>query len=525
MTRLKTLLLAGAMAFGATGCNEFLDVNTNPNGPEKVSPNLYLAPMVHWVTTGPQFDGRFVGQYTQMWTVPGTILNNWTRHGYDQGSDNGGEQWRNAYWHLGQNLVDMMRLAEQEERWDLLGVGYLLKAWGWYATTTLHGEIIVKEAFKPNTFFFEYDSQEFAYQEIERLLGEAIKNLQRTDGAVNQSYLARTDRIYGGDRTRWLKLSYGLLAMVQNHYSNKASYKPLDVIANVDRSLTSNAEDPLLAYTATVNDDRNFYGWTRNNMRSYRQTAFSVNLMNGTQFGGTVDPRLSRMLSPSPDGQYRGYDINVTGSTQFTVASTTPQNFFGYVGTTGGGAARYIFDDKSRIPMILTYATLQFVKAEAAFRAGNRALALQAYTNGVSSHIDFVNARNNDAGQTPSQISSAEKAAFLANPNIVPTAANLTLSHIMSQKFIALWGWGFNEAWMDMRRYNYTDLDPAGDQQVFRGLTLPTQGNLFVDNQGKVVQRIRARFNSEYVWNRTALDKFGGLAADFHTVPLWITQR
>jgi hypothetical protein len=35
--------------------------------------------------------------------------------------------------------------------------------------------------------------------------------------------------------------------------------------------------------------------------------------MNGTVFGGTVDPRMSRMLSPAPDGVYRGLDINVNG--------------------------------------------------------------------------------------------------------------------------------------------------------------------------------------------------------------------
>jgi len=525
MKRLSLLLLSGSLAIASTGCDRFVDVNQNPNAPETVSANLYLAPMIYNVVTGPLLDGRFVGQYTQMWTVPGTALPTWTRHGYDQGSDGGGEQWRNTYWHLGQNLVDMMTIAEREQRWDVLGVGYILKSWGWLSTTQLHGEIIIKEAFTPNTFFFNFDSQEFAYQEAERLLNEAIKNLQRTDGSVNQTYLARSDRIYGGDRTRWLKLAYGMLATLQNQYSNKGSYKPLDVIANVDRSLASNAEDPLLSFGGTVNDDRNFFGWTRNNVRGYRQTAFAVNLMNGTQFGGAVDPRLSRMLSPAPDGQYRGYDINVVGSTQFTAANTAPNNFYGYTAANGGGAARYLFDDRSRMPFILTYAELQFVKAEAAFKLGNRALALQAYTNGIAAHIDFVNARNNDAGQSPPQITAAERAAFLANPAIVPTAANLTLSHIMSQKFIALWGWGFNEAWMDMRRYNYTALDPnAPDLQVFRGFTLPSQANIFVDNAGKFAQRIRARFNSEYVWNRDALAKFGGLDADFHTKPMWITQ-
>jgi hypothetical protein len=163
------------------------------------------------------------------------------------------------------------------------------------------------------------------------------------------------------------------------------------------------------------------------------------------------------------------------------------------------------------------------VKAEAAYRSGNLPLALTAYTNGVSSHIDFVNARNQDDGQSPTQISGAEKTAFLAAPEIIPaTAAGMTLTRIMSQKYIAQWAWGHNEVWMDLRRYNYTDIDPASGQQVFPGFTPPV--NLYPDNGGAIVQRIRPRFNSEYVWNRPGLDAIGGLALNYHTVPLWITQ-
>ena len=97
----------------------------------------------------------------------------------------------------------------------------------------------------------------------------------------------------------------------------------------------------------------------------------------------------------------------------------------------------------------------------------------------------------------------------------------LDLSHIMSQKFIAQWGWGHNELWMDMRRYHYTDLDPVTGVEIFRGWTPPT--TLYVDNGGKLVQRIRPRYNSEYVWNQAGLDEVGGLATDYHTKPLWIT--
>ncbi len=523
MKRISVALLVGGLSL-ATACHDFLDVNTNPNAPQTVSANLYLPPMLHWLVTSPQFDGRFVGHYTQQWISTSTNFSpaqSWGRMGYDPGSDNGAQQWRDVYWTLGQNLIDMNAKAQAEQRWDLLGVGQILKAWGWQVLTDLHGEIVIKEAFDQTRTAFDYDTQDYAYREVKRLLDSAIVLLQRTDGAVDQGYLGAGDRIYNGDRTKWLKLAHGLLALHLNHYSNKSSYDPAQVIAEVDQSFASNADDALLTYPNTSTDfaDYNFWGRSRNNITLYRQTQFVLNLMNGAQFGGVVDPRMSRMLSPSPDAAYRGLDPNVLGFGALTLAQR-PNNFFGYAGTGGLGLpGRYLFADKAKIPL-MTYAQLQFVKAEAALKMGNQATALAAYRNAVSSHIDFVNARNLDAGQTPTQITGPEKASFLASPAIVP--ATLTLSHIMSQKYIAQWGWGHNELWMDMRRYHYTDLDAVSGTQVFRGFTPPT--TLYSDNAGQVVQRIRPRYNSEYVWNLDALKAIGGDAADYHAKPIWITQ-
>jgi hypothetical protein len=522
MKKLTTLVLAGALCLTA-GCEDFLDVNTNPNAPERVAPNLYLPPLLHWMATSPQFDGRFIGRYTQQWkfTNAQTAISTWDRMGYDPGSDNGGQLWRDVYWTFGHNLIDMISLAEEQERWDLLGVGLILKAWGWQMITDVHGEIIIQEAFDVSRFTFNYDSQEFAYQEVKRLLDSAIVVLKRTDGNVDAAYLSRGDKIYNGDRTKWLKFAYGLRAIHLNHYSNKASYNPDAVIANVDSSFASNADDALLTYPNTNNDDINFWGRTRNNLTNYRQTQFVVNLMNGTAFDSVVDPRMSRMLAPSPDGQYRGVDINVVAYGGLAAAQQ-PNNFFGYVGTGGLGLpGRYLFDDRAKMP-IMTYAQLQFVKAEAALLDGNHALAHEAYVKGVSAHIDFVNARNLDANQSPSQITAAEKAAFLASPAIVPPVGQLTLSHILSQKYIAQFGWAHVELWLDMRRYDYTDLDPVSGEQIFRGFAFPT--TFYGDNANKPAERIRPRYNSEYVWNQAGLEPIGGLATDFHTKPMWITE-
>jgi hypothetical protein len=528
MRKLSAAVLVGIFALGTAACSDFLDVNTNPNAPQEVSPHLYLAPMIYWMVQSEQFDGRFVGRYAQMWILPSTTANalpsTWDRHGYDPGSDNAAQIYRDVYWNFGQNLIDMMTKSRDEERWDLLGVGYVLKAWGWYALTALHGEIIVREAFTPDQYYFAFDSQDYAYQEALMLLDSALVYLGRSDGRVSPSYMAVGDKLFNGDRARWSLYAHGLRARILSHYSNKPNYRPADVIAAVDASFRSVAEDALFTFpnlSPTVSDDRNFWGTSRGNLGSYRQTEFIVGLMDGTAYPDAVDPRMTRMLSVAPDGQYRGLNIN-TG--YGAVVAQRPNNLWGYPGTAApapGTPGKYLFDDRPRFPL-MTYAQLQFIKAEAALRSNNQGLAREAYLNGINAHIDFVNLRNAEVGNPAiPQITAAERAAFLAHPSIAP--ATITLSHIMGQKFIAQWGWSFIETWMDLRRYQYTDMDPVSGTQVFRGFAIPL--NLYPDNNGKPVQRIRARFNSDYVWNREELDKIGGLAPDYHTKPMWITER
>lgn len=511
--RLAALVVAGVLGLTAS-CQDFLDVNTNPNAPETVAANLYLPSILHWMVTSEAWDGRATSQYTQMLTQSG--LGTYDAHGTNLNTDFGGEQWRTVYWLLGQNLIDMMEIAQREKRWDILGAGYAIKAWGWLQLTNVHGEIIVKEAFNQSTFSFDYDSQEYVYSEVNRLLDSAIVYLGKTDGAVDATYMARGDKMYNGDRVKWLKFAHGLYALSLSHFSNKSSYDPAKIIAHVDQSLTSNADDALWSFPNTQNDDRNFIGPSRGNYTSYRQTLFITGLLDGTALGAP-DPRMTRMLSAAPDSIYRGLDV--AASFFALPASQRPNTPFGTPSTPPTGTPGiYLFGDVVKYPA-MTYAQLQFVKAEAAFRKGDKVTALAAYRNGIAAHMDFVNERNRETGnQAIAQISAAEKAAFLANPAVVPTdPAQLTLTMIMSQKFIAQWAWAFNEAWMDMRRYHYTDLDPATGAPVFPGWQTPT----FLV-YGKFSYRLRPRYNSEYVWNQAGLEKIGGLALDYNTKPLWV---
>ncbi|RIV25008.1 SusD/RagB family nutrient-binding outer membrane lipoprotein [Fibrisoma montanum] len=508
--KLTGLLLTG-LALTLSSCNEYLDINNNPNNPDRVEAALLLAPIQNQYTLGIQFDARYLGSYNQNWHnyLSGV---SWDLQGYVPSSDAGGEMWRSVYWKGGRNLINLMDDARANQKWDYLGVGLVMQAWGWQMLTDLHGEIILSEAYDldPTKNTFNYDTQEAVYAKVVELTTEAIKNLNRADGAVSQASLGRGDVIYKGDRTKWKKFAYGLLAINAHHLSNKKSlYKPDQVIAYVDSALTSNADDAQFTFNGLSTADGSFFGPLRQNLQVYGQSAFTLRLLDGTVFNGVKDPRLPVMLAASGDGQYRGITLgqgqSTAASVPLNIRVVSPWGTQLGVNPPAGTTGRYIFTDKGPFPL-MTYAQLQFIKAEAAFIKGDKATALAAYRKGIEAHLTapYVN------------VPAADRTAYLNNPAIIPaSAASLTLSQIMLQKYIAQWGWGFLEQWSDLRRYNYS-------ADVFTSLTLPT--TYYQNNNGKPVQRLRPRYNSEYVWNADALAKIGGLELDFHTKPLWFTQ-
>jgi len=95
----------------------------------------------------------------------------------------------------------------------------------------------------------------------------------------------------------------------------------------------------------------------------------------------------------------------------------------------------------------------------------------------------------------------------------------------MLQKYIAMFGYGTFETWTDMRRYHYVDLDKTTGKQVYTDFVAPSGTGLFEDNGGKLVYRMRPRFNSEYLWNIVELTRIGATQLDYHTKEQWFSQK
>jgi hypothetical protein len=533
-------LTAVAILLVLTGCEKKIDeAFANPNASVRVPVETLLPGIIgNFVGSsaaagsayGTANDGLYVGRYVQFWGT-NSAGNQYDQMGGATGaSDILGSVWAMHYFGMGENLNKMVQWGIEEEKWDYAGVGYAIRAWSWLQLTNMHGEVILKEAFRPDQLVFKYDNQEEVYDSVRAIAHRAIAYLEKTGGQASQANLAKGDAyFYNGDVNKWKKFAYTVLARSFSHLSNKSTYNADSVIRYAQLGINTNTDNATAKFANTgITGTSNFYGPYRNNVGTLRQSEYIANLMNGlnSRFSGAADPRAWYMLRENTNKTIRGIKLN-KGSSGL-VANDQPQSFWGQpFGTatapTTDAASRYIFKNGAPFP-IITASENKFILAEAYLRKGDANAARTAYIDGISLNIDMLNADFKTDVPADKQITPAMKAAFLANTTIVPDASSLTLSHIMLQKYIALYGFGMMETWVDMRRFHYVDQDPKGGQ-VYADLVLPIGIDLFINNSGKYTYRARPRFNSEYLYNVAELTRLGALALDYNTKEQWFSQK
>ncbi|MBC8152374.1 MAG: SusD/RagB family nutrient-binding outer membrane lipoprotein, partial [Bacteroidetes bacterium] len=401
-------------ALGLTSCEKYLDINLDPSNPQVAEGFALLPPMFAQMAQGEQFDSRYVGKYVQNWADAG-VLDTWDRHGYLTGNDASGMIWRMNYWNLGSNLNLMLDRASAQQQWDYVGVAKAISAWSWQTTTDYHGEIVLKQAFEPNRYIFDYDSQEDVYAYVVSQANDALAALTRTDG--NQGTLNRNgaDLAYRGDKSKWIKFTYAVLARNLLHQSNKGTFNADKVIEYCDKSLASNADNFNVPHTAGANAAlANFFGSTRSNVGTFRQTDFLLSLLDGRVFNAVPDPRLPLLATASPDGTYRGVVPTFGEPNNQNGNVRRIPTLWGEVANSvvQGVSSKYIFRDGADFP-IITYAEVQFMKAEAAFKKGDRAVAYDAFRRGVSAAMEYAG------------VTAAARDAFLAGRALPATAADL----------------------------------------------------------------------------------------------------
>lgn len=533
-------------------CTKKLDeAYTNPNSPpdkpvENIFPSLIGSIIGSSAAAGSAYgiagDGIYIGRYIQYWNnyVATATDNGGTQ--FDQmggvlgSSDAFGSMWAAFYFGHGQNLNYIISRASAEDKWDFVGGAKSLRAWGWLELGNEYANaIIIKQAFDVDRSTFDYDSLQLAYDSCRSACFEALAAFKQAK--TGSSTFKTADAYFNqGDIQKWQKFTYGILARSYAYLSNKSDYSADSVIKYAALAMQDNSENSTAKFSAVgTSGSSNYFGPFRGNVGSLRQSAYVADLLSGRNpdiFTDVQDPRAWYLLRENKENSFYGVTIGEDINKSLP-EDKWPSNFWGKSGLSTSSPAtdsgRYIFRDNAEFP-IMTATEMQFLLSEAYYRKGDKARALSAYKNAIELNFDMLSTEYSTNIPEDHLINATNTATYLNNPKIVPTADDLTLTDIMMQKYIALYGWGFQETWSDMRRFHYTDKDPITGKQVYAGFK-PGGGKLFVDNNGKFVYRARPRYNSEYLYDIPSLTSVGAVGAtgsqvvDYHTKESWFSLK
>ena len=615
------------MALSTTSCDDFLDVNKNTDAPDYVEGYLYLAG-IQQAYYGIYFDLRALCPLTQMMGTSSytSFANNY----YSKASDAGGEAWRMVYWNQGMNLENMINQSEAAENWTLAGIGYAIKAYSWDFLTKVNGEAPMKQAFVPGLLSHEYDYQDAIYDQVRVWAKKAIECLEKEDKTNYGTRISQNDYIYGGDKAKWIKFAYAVIARNLASLTNKNDFKQKyydEFIDACNKAFASNDDNALVKITgggadAAQSAYNNFWGPYRGNLsNSYWQHDFAVQTMTGTmpiyneegnkithtiivkndkgeeveqthprfpyelaekqiicdtlEEVGHFDPRPLLKLGTASGNDTTGvkdpkllrkYYFKGSGFTSATGPIGQAENFWGRteaITDAKDGEGRWLYSNGA--PYVLTtYAELLFDLAEVQFKYGSKADAFETWKKAIAADMEFSakyiqkESLVTVGGKVYHQGDKVDQATFKAMAQEYlngPFVAGLpmsefSLSHIMMQKYIALFPWGASEVWVDLRKYHF-DIAYTGDvpsfgngwdktlinqkrdddaTKVYKGFYLApanVQGRRSAYNErnnGAPCYRLRPRYNSEYMWNLNnlkALKPIPGDADDYQCSIPW----
>jgi len=595
-----------------TGCKKYLDVNTNIDAPAEVEGYLYLANNIQQLQ-GVYWDIRAIGPMTQMMgtTSYTTFATHYYSIGSDAGGEIWRVVYWLQGMNL-ENMISQsveaeewtlagIGLALKAFGWDMLtkvhGEVPMTDA---FVPGLLSHDYDYQQDIYPQVRAWAYEAIEMLEREDNTIYGSKITDNDFIYGGNKDQWIKFAYAVIVRN-----------LASLSNKSDFNSAYAQ-ELVSAAEKSFQSPGDDATIRIAggsqgAPFSGYNNFWGTARNNLNIlYFQHDYAVQVFTGTvpeydqatgdkirtednetypfkpaakqitasildDTPGSFDPRVAVKLATTSNPNYENIDDvdNVKtyeyygGSfTSRTGPIGTAPSYYGrdvapqWTGETHDGIGRWLYRDDA--PYILTtYAEIQFCLAEAYWKLDQRGQAFTAFQNGVRADMEFTSRYITPGKEgSPAGGDKITKSAFDAlaaeylNGPYVANVSDFSLSHIMMQKWIALYPWGAPEAWVDMRKYHY-DIDYTGDypsngngwiqaeirqkwdtdpNKVYKGLYLgPAQvesrkSAYNVLNEGSPSYRIRPRYNSEYMWNEGSLEglkPISGTAPNYQTSIPW----
>ncbi len=452
-TYIKTLILFLTLTTMTISCQDYLDVNTDPNGPdlENLTPEILLAAgqtrpvevlmndmnqlgntmLATWSGNSQQFQTPFNAEFTHQINADF----------YDQ-------IWDRLYIRTG-TLTQIINF-ESDGNYDYYkAVAKILKSFYFQYLVDLYGDIPYSQAhMRGDNLFAEYDNQLDVYKALVDQIDEAISLINSTDADTAVS-LSGSDYMFDGNVEEWKKFGYTVKLKLLVRLMNLAEQDSSIMTYIQGEFATLNSPDATflgLNENVTVNpgyadetskmspfaevygyNAGDFGGIATNAHNVVGPTTFLVEFLNGTTTG-VFDNRLERFYMT------RGSQTEITGNTQGGV---------GLPSEIGPG----LLSAPEQDAMIMTAAEALLLQAEAVHRGylSNGQSAKSLFEDAIRSSFNLVGADGADAYIMSAN--SVDKIGWDGSINKIEA--------IITQKWIALGGINGAETWIEHTRTGF----------------------------------------------------------------------
>ncbi len=514
------LLLAGS-------CNDYLDINDDPNNPTAV-PLSQILPFAQATTAGALGLGTAgLSDILEVWTHHLVQRSNHDDYATDGDDFNLTTPWDKIYAVVLTDLREVIRIGAEQENWHYVGIAQVLRVYAYSALVDIWGDVPYSEAVQGAANPFPpYDDGKAIYTDLFFQLDEGIKNLNRSSKLSPMG----DDLIYGGNIAKWIRFANTLKLNMYNRVRMTDLYEAAEVDALLKGGslMASIADDFELVYGKSLAPENRHPGFVREYAQQNPQwyiSPYFYQLMQGNTacqnpiFHNIADPRIPyyfyNQLAPGePAENPPAYQDDQFLSIWFGSLNRDPNEGFDQsssqtiIGLYPAGGQ---YDDGSGVnananmglagasaQRLLTYTDLQFVRTELALTENTGEDARDLFLASMQTAFTKVNQAAASVGAP--LISETDRDAYIDAVLALYDAGDdeKKLELVMTQKWIAAFGAGL-ESYNDIRRTGYplvylpnNDPNPFTAQTRSYPLSLPYNTNDLQINPNAPEQRNKA---------------------------------
>lgn len=428
-----SLVLFGVVV--AAGCNDFGDMNVDPNNPSSAQTDLLL-------TNAQKSISSVVGSVT-----PALYVQYFAETQYDEDSRYQTVQFDFNGWYTGvlKDLNEIITLNEANpdayigggNTANQIAVARILKVYFMQMMVDRWGPLPYSEALQGN------DNYKPGYDSADAIYADLINELKAAAAQVNTSATGvKGDIIFGGDMTQWVKFAHTMRARLALRLADTSPSTAKSEFESVAGNLLDGSVFyPYLAESANQNP------WYS---RFMTRTDYAISDVMDDYMTPKGDMRLTKYANPAPlqdNGDGITQMEEVVGHPYSTVeAGDIPNAEVSFPGAAIGAGGPGVGIQDAPLP-IVTLAEIHFMLSEAAARGWN-------VTGDAPTHYGLaIKASWEQWGV----YDEAAYNAYMSHADVAYDATNYKKS-IGEQKWVALFPLGY-EAWAEWRRLGYPQLE------------------------------------------------------------------